>query len=554
MTVKRFVLIGLTCLVGFLISLSLLDSWTKPQVQNQLELYQTNLLLHAAEWQQVESQPGASRTLFLGTDPVDQAIEQYQEVHTITQTSLNQLRERQATPSGQPQDSELDVELGTTPVARSRREKLGQVLDKTDLRLGILYAVNNQTTQAQQKWQTLIQSPQAEQTQTAVRDTARVLSGLWSTPPRLLPDAEDQLQEHLTGWFRYQSLAQLYRLQQRQDALAQLQAQEQQTASSAVTRLALVSTLPALGGILGGGLLLIWFSRELWQRRQRDLPAESPAIATGAEPQPGRRGSPTLIATAEAPTTLASPPTGPWLVPWDQVTIWQVMVLWFVAFFGVSFGSSFILALVIQLAGLDPANLRANVQALVALGNYLLLMTAGFAVLYFSLRGFLPKPLRWFRYYWKAPWLRWGLGGYLAAMPLVLIVSLLNQQLLKDQGGGNPLLEIILQSNSSLTIAILFLMVSVLAPLFEETLFRGFLLTSLTRYLPPWGAIAASGLLFAIAHLNLSDILPLTVLGMVLGYVYLRSGNLLSSILLHSLWNSGSFVALLVLGSSAQLT
>lgn len=553
MTVKRFVLIGLTVLVGFLISLSLLDSWTKPQVQNQLELYQTNLLLHAAEWQQVEAQPGASRTLFLGTDPVDQAIKQYQEVHTITQTSFDQLLERQSTTLGQTPETNLDIELSTTPVARSRREKLGQLLDKTDLRLGILYAVDNQTAKAQQQWQQLIQQPHAEQSRLAVVDTAQVLSGLWSTPPRLLPDAEDQLQEHLSGWFRYQSLAQLYRLQQRQEALAQLQAQEQQTASSAVTRLATVSTLPALGGIIGAGLLLVWFGRELWQRRRTESPVDAPAIAGALGPESSRRTAVPVAAEVQA-TPLVSPPTGPWTVPWDQVTIWQVMVLWFAAFFGVSFGSSFVVALVIQLAGLDPANLKASVQALVALGNYLLLMLAGFTVLYLSLKSFLPKPLRWFRYYWQAPWLRWGLGGYLAAMPLVLIVSLLNQQLLKEQGGGNPLLEIILQSNSSLTIAILFLMVSVLAPLFEETLFRGFLLTSLTRYLPPWGAIAGSGLLFAVAHLNLSDILPLTVLGMVLGYVYLRSGNLLSSILLHSLWNSGSFIALLILGSSAQLT
>ncbi|NJL42942.1 MAG: CPBP family intramembrane metalloprotease [Pseudanabaena sp. SU_2_4] len=47
--------------------------------------------------------------------------------------------------------------------------------------------------------------------------------------------------------------------------------------------------------------------------------------------------------------------------------------------------------------------------------------------------------------------------------------------------------------------------------------------------------------MFALAHLNLADILPLTVLGMVLGFVYMRSGNLLAPMLLHGLWNSGSF-------------
>jgi uncharacterized protein len=132
----------------------------------------------------------------------------------------------------------------------------------------------------------------------------------------------------------------------------------------------------------------------------------------------------------------------------------------------------------------------------------------------------------------------------------VLIISVLNQKLLKDQGGGNPILEIILQGHDKLTIALLWFLVAVCAPLFEETLFRGFFLTSLARYLPTWQAIALSGIVFALAHLNLSDLLPLSLLGMVLGFVYWRSRNLLASMLLHSLWNSGSFISLLILGSS----
>lgn len=134
----------------------------------------------------------------------------------------------------------------------------------------------------------------------------------------------------------------------------------------------------------------------------------------------------------------------------------------------------------------------------------------------------------------------------------MILIALLNQKLLGDQGGGNPLLELIIQSHDPVTAGLLFVMVAGLAPFFEEILFRGFFLTSLARYLPLWGAIGLSGLVFAVAHLNLADILPLTVLGFVLGFVYTRSRNLLSSMLLHSLWNSGSFLSLLMLGNSAR--
>ena len=97
---------------------------------------------------------------------------------------------------------------------------------------------------------------------------------------------------------------------------------------------------------------------------------------------------------------------------------------------------------------------------------------------------------------------------------------------------------------------IFFLTAAIAAPLFEEFLFRGFLLPSLTRYMSVWGAIFVSSLLFAAAHLSLSEILPLTALGMVLGIVYTRSRNLLSCMLLHSLWNSGTLISLFLLGSN----
>jgi uncharacterized protein len=51
MTLKRVILIILTLIVLSLISLSLIGSWREPQIQSRLELYQTNLILHAGEWQ-----------------------------------------------------------------------------------------------------------------------------------------------------------------------------------------------------------------------------------------------------------------------------------------------------------------------------------------------------------------------------------------------------------------------------------------------------------------------------------------------------------------------
>jgi membrane protease YdiL (CAAX protease family) len=145
-------------------------------------------------------------------------------------------------------------------------------------------------------------------------------------------------------------------------------------------------------------------------------------------------------------------------------------------------------------------------------------------------------------------------GGYFVALPLVVLISQLNEQIWQGRGGNNPILPIALGGQDGLALACFFITAGILAPLFEEVVFRGFLLPSLTRYLSVGEAIIVSSLLFAIAHLSLSEILPLTVLGIVLGVVYTRSRNLLSAILLHSLWNSATLLGLFILASEAQVS
>lgn len=79
---------------------------------------------------------------------------------------------------------------------------------------------------------------------------------------------------------------------------------------------------------------------------------------------------------------------------------------------------------------------------------------------------------------------------------------------------------------------------SVLAPALEEVVFRGFLLASLTKWLPTPGAVVFSSVLFAGAHFAPRDFPQLVTLGMVLGFSYSRTRNLLTPMVIHSLWNS----------------
>ncbi len=89
-----------------------------------------------------------------------------------------------------------------------------------------------------------------------------------------------------------------------------------------------------------------------------------------------------------------------------------------------------------------------------------------------------------------------------------------------------------------------------IAPVVEELVFRGFLFNSVLRYAPVWVAAAVSGIVFGFSHGSLSAFLPLAGSGVVLAYVYYKTGSLAASMLTHGLFN-GINVALLAIGVSA---
>ncbi|MBN2560955.1 MAG: CPBP family intramembrane metalloprotease [Phycisphaerae bacterium] len=79
----------------------------------------------------------------------------------------------------------------------------------------------------------------------------------------------------------------------------------------------------------------------------------------------------------------------------------------------------------------------------------------------------------------------------------------------------------------------------VLAPIVEELFFRGLLQTALARWWrSQWLAVVFSGCAFGLLHMQAIDTVPaLAFFGVVLGYLYARTGSLVLVILLHAVFN-----------------
>lgn len=164
-----------------------------------------------------------------------------------------------------------------------------------------------------------------------------------------------------------------------------------------------------------------------------------------------------------------------------------------------------------------------------------------------------PLPDDIFRYDFKEPfnlqkgWFIWsgvGLVGALAAIALLgASIALFSSDNPQRETDALVRLQPLIGSSITST-ACLIGITGVLAPLLEETIFRGFLMVSLTKWLPTPISVLISAAVFALAHFTPGEFPQLFVLGTALGFSYSQTRNLLTPITIHALWNSGVIVLL----------
>lgn len=285
----------------------------------------------------------------------------------------------------------------------------------------------------------------------------------------------------------------------------------ERVASRALAELLAVTVLPLVVLMVGIGLLL----RELWLRWRRR-----------SAPLPAIEGPP--LSALDAVLLIA----GGFVVVGELLTPLLLAPA---------------LEAVLRLFGVTSP-LREGLTVLV---SYLALMAGPLLILALMVRGLGPAPTvdGWLPFHWRplSSSLGRALRGLLMVLPLVSLVGWLQSQLWGDPGGSNPLLDLVLRSQDPTALGCFALTAVVLAPLFEETLFRGVLLPVAARELGGLGGVLLSALVFAVAHLSLGELPPLFMLGLGLGWLRWSSGRLGCCVLMHALWNGLTFCNLVLL-------
>lgn len=129
----------------------------------------------------------------------------------------------------------------------------------------------------------------------------------------------------------------------------------------------------------------------------------------------------------------------------------------------------------------------------------------------------------------------WALGGWCMAWVAFLLASLASSFFITPRNTSDPFVALIITNSSGR--GLLLFSLAIMAPLLEESIFRGYMYSRLRVHMPPKAAALLSGLAFGVAHLSITDLIPLIALGYTFARIYERTKDITVPILAHSAWN-----------------
>lgn len=225
--------------------------------------------------------------------------------------------------------------------------------------------------------------------------------------------------------------------------------------------------------------------------------------------------------------------------PWESGSLWSNLALYlFTLHIPLSFGGLSVVALFNGQPVLDP-----QTEALLLLTIQILELSVALVLL-----NYTAKPQYKFSNFFKnnkflsnRNWFLSSALGFGFLVLLIFLTSLLADQLLGSKPVNNSKVkEILLNGDISRVSCVL--AYCIVTPLLEEVVYRGFLLTSLASTMEWQQAVAISSVIFSAIHFSSENFLQLFIIGSVLGCSYCWTGNLSSSIVIHSLYNALTLV------------
>jgi membrane protease YdiL (CAAX protease family) len=147
------------------------------------------------------------------------------------------------------------------------------------------------------------------------------------------------------------------------------------------------------------------------------------------------------------------------------------------------------------------------------------------------------------------PELAAGFGGYAMAFPLVVTASALTLLLFDFAGWEMTLQPAVLdlkQISHPMEWLMIFLLVVVVGPFCEEVMFRGVLFPWLAHRIGIPGGLLLHSAVFAAVHGHAGTLIPLFVLSIFLGLLFMARRNLMAAFWMHAVFNAVSLMNMMM--------
>jgi membrane protease YdiL (CAAX protease family) len=134
----------------------------------------------------------------------------------------------------------------------------------------------------------------------------------------------------------------------------------------------------------------------------------------------------------------------------------------------------------------------------------------------------------------------YGVAGYIALVPILVMTLAVIAFIIKITNytpEKQPVVELFLKEENMSFLLYSSIFASVIGPFIEELFFRAFMYGALRRYIGIFWAMIFTSAVFAALHTNVVGFVPIMMLGMLLAYLYEKTGTLVSSITVHVIHN-----------------
>jgi hypothetical protein len=136
-----------------------------------------------------------------------------------------------------------------------------------------------------------------------------------------------------------------------------------------------------------------------------------------------------------------------------------------------------------------------------------------------------------------------GITGYITAIPVIFIIMLLTFLVVKLIGYEppvQPVVEVFMKEERTSVLGVSVLFAAICGPIAEEIFFRGFMYSAVKKKTGIPGAILITSALFSGLHTHIVGFMPIMALGVLLAYLYEKTGSIIPSITVHVIHNVGT--------------